>query len=239
MSPPMHRWPKLAFAVFLLAYFLFFTYDGLRVHFAVDDIGNMAHYYRGGPLALAISQFTLWHGDWRPMGGLFYVPIFAFAGLNPVPYQAALLLILLVNVYLVYRLARLLGCGELSACVAALIVSYHAGLHNLYYNAAFVYDALCCFFYLAALVYYVRIRQAGRAPTVRQMAAFLALYLGALNSKEMAVTLPLMLLVYECIYHQGSERLADDPTLTGGARIRVAPTSRRRVTYIRQRTYNR
>jgi hypothetical protein len=202
MSPSAHRWPKLAFAAFLLAYFLYFTYDGLKVHFAIDDIGNMGHYYLGGPLALALSQFTLWHGDYRPMGGLFYVPILMFAGLNPVPYQAALLLILLANVYLVYRLACLLGAGELSAGVAAIVVSYHAGLHNLYYNAAFIYDALCCFFYLAALLYYVRIRQAGRVPGARQIAVFLALFLCALNSKEMAVTLPLTLLVYEWIYHR-------------------------------------
>ena len=212
MAPSTHRWRSFAFAAFLLAYFIYFNHDGLRVHFAVDEIGNIAHYYRGGPLSLAISQFTLWRGDYRPMGGLFYVPILTFAGLDPVPYQAVLLLILLVNVYLVYRFARLLGCGELAAGVAALVVCYHAGLHNLYYNAACVYDVLCCFFYLAAFVYYLRIRQAARVPGVRQIAIFLALFLCALNSKEMAVTLPLMLLVYEWIYHR--------PALPDGAAFR-------------------
>lgn len=202
MASSTHRRRKLAFAALLLAYFVYFTYDGLRVHFAIDDIGNIAHYYRGGPLSLGISQFTLWRGDYRPMGGLFYLPILAFAGLNPEPYQAALLLILLVNVYLVYRFARLLGSGELAAGLAALVACYHAGVHNLYYNAACVYDVLCCFFYLAAFVYYLRIRQSGRVPAVRQIAVFLALYVCALNSKEMAVTLPPMLLVYEWIYHR-------------------------------------
>ena len=195
----MHRWRRLAFAVFLLAWFLYFTHDGLRVHFAVDDIGNMAHYYRGGPLALALSQFTIWHGDYRPMGGLFYVPILTFAGLNPVPYQAALLIILLANVFLVWTLARRLGAGELAAWLAALVVSYHAGLHNLYYNAAFVYDALCCFFYLAALLVYLKVRQSNSAALI---ALFLVLDLCALNSKEMAVTLPLVLLAYEWIYYR-------------------------------------
>ena len=201
----MYRWRRLAFAAFVLVWFVYFTHDGLGVHFAVDDLGNMAHYYRGGPLALAISQFTLWRGDYRPMGGLFYVPILAVAGLNPVPYQAALLAILLVNVYLVYRLARQLGAGELAAGLAALVVAYHAGLHNLYYNAAFVYDALCCFFFLAAFLYYLRVRQ---SPSMPRVAFFLALDLCALNSKEMAVTLPLVLLAYEWIYHRrGPTRL--------------------------------
>jgi hypothetical protein len=195
----MKSWRKLAFAAFVLAWFVFFTYDGLRVHFAVDDIGNMAHYFRGGPVALAISQFTIWHGDYRPMGGLFYVPILAVVGLNPVPYQVALLVILLVNVWFVYLVARRLGAGELAAGLAALVVAYHAGLHNLYYNAAFVYDALCCFFYLAAFLYYLRVRGSG---SLLHVVAFLALDLCALNSKEMAVTLPLVLVAYEWIYHR-------------------------------------
>jgi hypothetical protein len=218
MPSPTHRRRSFAFAAFLLVYFLYFTWDGLRVHFAVDDIGNMAHYYRGGPVSLILSQFTLWRGDYRPMGGLFYVPILTLAGLDPVPYQAALLLILLANVYLIYRLARLLGCSELAAGLAALIGCYHAGLHNLYYNAAFVYDALCCFFYLGAFVYYLRIRQSGRALGARQIVLFLALLLCSLNSKEMAVTLPLMLLVYEWIYHRPSALL---PWLRGPGRIVV------------------
>ena len=188
--------------MFLLAWFLFFNWDGLRVHFALDDIGNMAHYYRDGPWWLAASQFLPWRGYYRPMGGLFYVPILHFAGLNPVPYQAALLLLLLANVYLIHRFARLLGLGELAAALAALAACYHAGLSNLYYNAAFVYDALCCFFYVGTLVYYLRIRNAGRLPGLREKAVLLALFLCALNSKEMAVTLPVMLLVYEWIYHR-------------------------------------
>lgn len=199
------RWRNWALAVFLPAWFLFFNWDGLRVHFALDDIGNMAHYYRDGPWWLAASQFLPWRGYYRPMGGVFYVPILHFAGLNPVPYQAALLLLLLVNVYLIHCLARQLGCGEPAAALAALAACYHAGLGNLYYNAAFIYDVLCCFFYLATLVYYLRIRNTGRLPGWRQKTVLLALFLCALNSKEMAVTLPVMLLVYELIYHRPGE----------------------------------
>ena len=206
MESSPQPWRRIAFALFLLAYFVYFTHDSLRVHFALDEIGNIAHYHRDGVLKLLLSQFTLWHGDYRPMGGLFYEPIFQLAGLNPAPYQVVLLLLLLANVYLVYRFASLLGSGELAAGLAALVVCYHAGLSNLYYNGAFVYDVLCGFFCLAALVWYVRIRSSQslthRLLTNTQTAVFLALYLCALNSKEMAVTLPLMLLAYEWHYHR-------------------------------------
>ena len=208
-------------AAFLLAYFCYFNWGSLNVHFAIDDLGNMAHYYRGGWRLLLLSQFRVWYGDYRPMGGLFYVPIFHFAGLNPVPYQAVLLLLLLANVYWVYRFARLLGAGELAAGLAGLAVCYHAGLANLYYNAAFVYDVLCCFFYLAAFVYYMRIRNNGRLLGLGQTLMFLTLFLCALNSKEMAVTVPVMLVVYEWIYHRprGWNRAELQAWVRGPARV--------------------
>jgi hypothetical protein len=193
---------RLAGAAFLLAYFLLMNWGGLRVHFALDDLANIRHYYfHTSAWDLLAAQFSIWRGDYRPMGGLFYIAIYHFAGLNPVPYQAFLLALLLATVYLVYRFAGLLGSGEGAAYLAALIVCYHAGLANLYYNAAFIYDVLCCFFYVGALICYLRIRNRGRLLNTIEKITFLLLFLCALNSKEMAVTLPVALLTYECIYH--------------------------------------
>lgn len=215
MTPSLHLWKpaplaltatdrhrRIAFAVLLLAYFLHFTWAALDVHFASDDMMNLSGYWRMKPLQLLAAQFLPWRGFYRPMAGLFYVPLFRAFGFNPAPFHAVILLILLANVYLTYRLARLLGCRELAAGLAAFAVAYHPGLTNLTYNIAFIYDVLCCFFYLAALTYYIRIRASGRTLTARQMAAFLALYLCALNSKEMAATLPIILLVYEGLYQK-------------------------------------
>jgi hypothetical protein len=199
---PTNRLSRLASAILLTAYFLYFNLGSLKVHFALDDLGNIDHYHNVAPWQMALSQFLPWRGDPRPMGGLFYIPIYHFAGLNPVPYQAVLLALLLANVYWVYRFAKLLGCCEAAALLAALAVCYHAGLANLYYNAAFVFDVLCCFFYLATLVYYLRIRNRNRLLGPGRTAIFLALFLCALNSKEMAVTIPLIVLVYEWCYHR-------------------------------------
>src|SRR4051812_48143557 len=163
---------------------------------------NMAGYWRMKPANLAASHVLLWRNFYRPMGGVFYLPLFYTFGFQPAPYHVVILAILLLNMYLVYRLAILLRAGELPAALAALVSCYHATLSNLTYNIAFVYDVLCGCFYLGALVYYIRIRESGRALGPRQVAAFLALYLCALNSKEMAVTLPVMLLVYEWLYHR-------------------------------------
>ena len=188
-------------ALFLTGYFLAFNWGSLRVHFAADDVTNIGHYYEYTPTQLVLSNFLPWRGDSRPFGGLFYIPIYHLAGFNPVPYQAALLVLLLVNVYWAYRWTILLGAGELAAALVALVCCYHSGVANLYYNAAFVFDVLCFFFYLAAFVYYLRIRNRGGFPGPWQTALFLLIFLCALNSKEMAGSLPVMLLLYEWFYH--------------------------------------
>jgi len=200
-APRAHRWRKPACAVLFAAYFFLVSWDTLKAPFAPDETRNIWWYWRLAPWRLLVSQFVLWN-DWsRPMGGVFYVPIFLTFGLNPVPYHAVLLLLLLAGVYLMYRFARVLGCGELPAATVALIACYHGGLSNLYYDTAFVLDVLCGLFYFAALVYYARIRSSGSLLSWGQTAAFLGLYLGALNSKEMAVTMPVILLAYEWLYH--------------------------------------
>ena len=161
---------------------------------------NIASYWRMKPIQLLAAQFLPWRGFYRPMGGLFYLPLLHVFGLNPLPYHLAQLMILAANVYLVYRLATLLHCAPLVSGIAAWLTCYHAGIANITYNTAFVYDVLCGFFYLAALVWYFRIRETGRTPRARELAIFLSLHLCALNSKEMAVTLPVMVLVYEWLY---------------------------------------
>jgi len=203
---------RLACGLLPGAWFVFFSRDVLGVRFAPDDMMNVDHFYwTPGIWRLVYSQVLIWRGYYRPMGGLFYVPIFSIWGLNPAPYHVALALVLAANVYLVYRLARVLGAGGRAAFLAAVVACYHAGLANLYYNTAFVYDALCGGFFLACLVYYCGVRAGGRTLDARQVAIFTALVICALNSKEMALTLPGVLLAYEFLYHRDWSRPALGP----------------------------
>jgi hypothetical protein len=210
-----------AFAVFLLGYFLYFNWDNLRVGFAPDDMMNIFEHWRYGPWRIVYSQLMLWHDFYRPMGALFYVPLFSFFGFNPAPYHAVELVLLLANAGLVYRLARLLGCAPVAGWCAAMIVAYHAGLGNLYYNIAFVYDVLCVVFFLAAMVVYVAPRSSGRPLRGWEKAAFYACYVCSLNSKEMAITLPLVVLAYEWLYHRPEMQSWSDVAgwLRGPARV--------------------
>lgn len=202
VKPGARRGRQLAVAALFVAYFFLVSWDTVKAHFAPDEMWAIWWHWRPSPWHLLTSQFELWQGHIRPFGGLFFLPIYLLFGLNPVPYHVVLLVLLLIGAYLMYRFARAIGCAELPAAMVALIACYHGGLGNLYYNSVFVFDVLVGIFYFAAFAYYARIRASGKLPSGGQTVAFLALYLCALNSKEMAVTLPVMLLAYEWIFQQ-------------------------------------
>jgi hypothetical protein len=96
---------------------------------------------------------------------------------------------------------RLTGSREIAA-LACLLHAFHGSAVALYYNGGTCYDEFCFFFYFSAFTYYMRIRQAGGVPRPWQIAVLVCLYIAALNSKEMAVTLPVMIGVYELLYHK-------------------------------------
>jgi len=186
-------------AAFFTAYFAWFSWGFLRLRFSPDEVMNMYAYWHPALRQFLLSHLMIWQGAYRPMGGAFYLPLFYIFGWNPLPYHVVHSLVLLATVPLFFALARQLGCDLRVSAVVALIACYHDGLNQLYNNTAFVYDGLCGFFYFAAFAWYTRARSRG---TLRwpETTAFLFLYLCALNSKEMAVTLPALLLVYEYLY---------------------------------------
>ena len=198
------RWQTLTSAALLAAYFLWFAWDGLHARWANDDVMNIYSAWKPGPWNLITSLVALWRGFNRPLGGVFYSTVYHFFGLDPLPYRIVVLLLLGLNVWLAYRFARALGCDELTSALMATVVSFHANLGSLHYNTDVVYDILCFTFYAAAFVYYTGIRARGRLLRGGEIAVFFGLFLGALDSKEMAVTLPLTLLAYEALYHRPS-----------------------------------
>ena len=108
----------LAFALLLAAYFLYFAWDGMSAPIAVDTFANIYGYWKQGAPWLLGAQLQLWGGNYRPLGGLFYLALFHFFDLNPLPYHLVMALIVLANAYWVYVFARILGCTELVSAMA-------------------------------------------------------------------------------------------------------------------------
>ncbi|MEJ7608366.1 MAG: hypothetical protein WKF37_19390 [Bryobacteraceae bacterium] len=134
------------------------------------------------------------------MGGLFHVDL-QFARLDPFPYRVGLLIVLTANTLLAYQAAKLLVLSPDRFADSASQL-FHVAQFVLYYNTSQLYDVLCFFFWFCAFNYYITKRLRGNALGIGQIAILLVLYICALNSKEMAVTLPVLLIAFELVYFQ-------------------------------------
>jgi Glycine zipper len=181
----------------LIAYFLYFALPALRGGFRGDEMMNIIVYWNAGVLKSLLANLTFWTPFYRPGGALYYLPLYYAFGLDPEPYRIVQIGILALAIPMAFYLSQCLTPSRFVAFLAVLVFCYHPRVANLVFVGAFIYDVLCGFFYIAALTYYVHIRQKGLLLRPIQLLAFLALYICALNSKEMAVTLPVIVLIYE------------------------------------------
>jgi hypothetical protein len=201
----------------LIAYFLYFALPSLRGGFREDEMMNMGICWCVGALKSLLANIVFWKlflcpADalyylplylYRPGGALYYLPLYHFFGLDPLPYRIVQISILVASIPLVYYLSRRLASSRSIAFLAVLALCYHPRLAGLVFVGAFIYDVLCGFFYFAALAYYVHIRETGACLRPLQLLGFLTLYVMALNCKEMAVTLPVIVLIYELLKSTG------------------------------------
>lgn len=218
-APDMRRVDRCLFAagaLLLAVYFFRLTRASLHVYFTPDDLMNLyrSWIYSAGLLVKANLLFFLNSDFGRPMGSLWYRLIFDFAGFHSFWFHASNLAILSANIWLTYAVARRLAGSREIAALTALAMAYQYRLGWLYFDTGFIYDVLCYFFLFAALALYLHARERSRdregaVGTVIperilgpwQWAALFALYICALNSKEMAVMLPAFLGTYELLYH--------------------------------------
>jgi hypothetical protein len=198
----LHSSPINALLVFIaFGWLLLFAHNGLWAQFSLDDLTNLHGYLSRSPASLMVDNLRYWSTSYRPLGGLFYVALYHWFGFDPLPFRVACFGLLALNLGLLWRFTlRLSGSREV-AFLALLLAGYHAWFVDLYYSTGAVYDLLCYCFYLGAFNLYLGVRAQGAALAWRHLGILTALYVCALNAKEMAVTLPVMLAAYEVIYH--------------------------------------
>lgn len=187
--------------LFVACFFLFFTWRGLIVYYTGDDMMNLYGYWTEPVSTLIKQNIFFWTTSYRPFGGVIYRIIFGIFGFNPYPEYVIYFAAMLTNLWLAYRLfARLAGSKEVAA-VGILLWAFHGKFDYLYYNAGSLYDVFCFLFFSSALLIYLRARSQDRFLGVWGTLGFLACFLCALNSKEMAITLPVIVFLYELIFH--------------------------------------
>jgi tetratricopeptide (TPR) repeat protein len=162
-------------------------------HEPIKSLGNIGRFF----LEPGTGDLTLY----RPLRALSFSLDYALWDLNPRGFHLTSLLWHLINISLVFFLLRHFFQGELLPFLGALFF----GLHPLQTEAvAWISaraDLLFAAFYLAAFLAYLKSRSRQNS---REEYFWWCLSLGffalSLLSKEMAVTLPLILLAYEFLF---------------------------------------
>jgi hypothetical protein len=189
-------------AALIAGFFLFFTWRSIFFYFDKDDMMNLYLAWHVPVGQILEANLIFWSDFIRPMGQLFYRAIFAFAGFNPVPFRIACLALCALNLGLCFWFARLISGSDRVAALAALLFAFHVRLIEVWYRTAVIYDVLCFTFFYTGLCLYISARKNGRHPGVARLAAILLCFVCALNSKEMAVALPVAIAGYELIFSE-------------------------------------
>lgn len=179
---PVHGFLLLA-AVFLMA-----NLGAYRGYFQDDEINSMA-WTRWAP---ATTYFTavlnpVHVNNFRPVGFFYFRQGEHLFGLHFPLYVALLHAFHLLNAWMLWLLLRRLGSPPRAASVGVAFFILHAALFDAVWKPMYIFDLLCGAFCLASLVLWTR---------GRWVLSFLAFWL-AYQSKELAVTLPAVLICYE------------------------------------------
>jgi hypothetical protein len=130
VSPPLEsRTLAILGALFILSFFLFFSYSGLTSYFTFDDgttVVAVLRFFEGSYWSDLLHILTVFTTAFRPLTTMFWRPLYTVFGFNPLPYRIAFHLVLTVNIGVAYLLARRLEMTREGAALTALIFCYNA-----------------------------------------------------------------------------------------------------------------
>jgi len=186
-------------------------YNSLSNGFVYDDYGVIVeNKYINQPGRLFAALFTPSYykfagleASYRPVATLSYFLIHAIADSNPFYYHLASLILHALNAILVYWLANLILHQRLQALIAAVLFACHPVLSEAVNCISFNDDLLAAFFFMLALIGYIRIKSGEFSANIRGYSLTLLFYILGLLSKEMAITLPAMVLLYDLVLRDG------------------------------------
>jgi hypothetical protein len=139
----------------------------------------------------------------RPVGMAVYWALWRIAGLNAFPYHAAAWTLHAVNVVLMYLLLKSILGSRFAAAAGVLLFGLRANFVEIYWSFGFIFELLACLLMLLALIVHSREKR-----SYGTVVLVLVLTVLAIKSKEMAITLPGLLLVYDLTQKRNLDRKA-------------------------------
>ena len=201
-----HLWPILLLVcVSAIVYF-----NSLSNGFVYDDLGTIvenAHIKRLGNYLSSFynqSYFKISGGEasYRPVATLSYYLLYAVSDVNPLGYRLLSFTLHIFNVILVYLLAHAMIDNKRAAVIAGLLFACHPvnaeAVNGISYNE----DLLAAFFFFLAFLSYMRLQPSVPKPGYISFILSLFFFLLGLLSKEMAITLPAIVVLYDLILRE-------------------------------------
>ncbi len=174
----------------LLALALFLVNRGAyRGYFQDDELDNLSWTSLLSPADFIGGALTprLAENNFRPVGHLYFAAAARLFGLGFRKYVLVIQFFHLINVVLIWLLARQLGAPPWAAAAGCLFFAFHMALFDAVWKPMYVFDVLCATLCLASLLLYTQRRW------ILSFAAFWLAY----KAKELAIMLPLALAAYE------------------------------------------
>lgn len=153
----------------------YFFFD-LRFSQLIDDAGATVHY--------------------RPLWSASFAVNYALGGLNPVGYHLVNLTFHVGSAYLLFLIVNAMGGGYFAALAAGMIFLVHPFNSEVVNYITARSSVMCAFFYLLAFYFWIKYRNLKVSATSFYIASLLA-FLLAMLTKEIAITLPIILFMYD------------------------------------------
>jgi hypothetical protein len=167
-------------------------YSWRFAYFWLDDFNNLFWVQQHSFARMLWYNVNPFANFFRPFGMLVYWSFWHTFGLTPLPYHIFAWILHSINVLLLYLLLSRIVGSQYAAAIGALIFTFRSNFADIYWSFGTVFELLACLLvFLAILIY------AGEFSYSRLLIVSV-LYLLAIKSKEMAVTLPAVLVLYDC-----------------------------------------
>jgi tetratricopeptide (TPR) repeat protein len=173
-----------------------FVYDDMGTIVENVHINNLSKNF---PSFFNRSYFKISGGEasYRPVATLSYYLLYSIFKLNSWGYHLTSLVLHILNVILVYLLVNLMLDNKKSSLIAGLLFASHPVHTEVVDCISYNEDLLAAFFFFLALWLYGKLEPAAIKRNLIFYILSLLFFLLGLLSKEMAITLPAIVVVYD------------------------------------------
>ncbi len=186
-----NKYKPLAIALLIstCALFLILHRGAYQGFFTDDELESLswAPYLKPALFLKGLVDPRFQPDNFRPVGHFYFSEMGRHFQWNYTAYPVPIHVIHLLNVVLIFGIARRLKIPPLPATAGAAFFGLNMAAFDVFWKPMYVFDALCCFFSLLCLWCYM---------ANRWIVSLIAFWL-AYKSKELAVMLPAVLILYE------------------------------------------